>query len=194
VVKTGETCVYTPTAGYFGADSFTYTINDGTDTSTGTVNITVLECTLVQVAVLDAWTDYANGTPNNRSGAITTGTNINPTNGTDELFLVAITMENEGSVTGNVTGVWVDDSLGTQLTEIYSTNNDAVQHAWMGYLASADIPGGNFVLYFEYDNNEGFFGNNVTSYHVKWASYENVHQTDIYTTTNGRGTMRILMT
>jgi hypothetical protein len=183
VVKTGETCVYTPTAGYFGADSFTYTINDGTDTSTGTVNITVLECTVVQVAVLDSWTDYANGTLGNHTGNITTGTNINVTNGTDELFLVAITMENDGSVTGNVTGVWTDDSGGTQLTEIYSTNNNAVQHAWMGYLASADIPGGNFVLYIEYDNGDESWESNVTSYHVKWASYENVD-----------GTMRILMT
>jgi len=35
------TITYTPNAGYEGADSFTYTISDGQDTDTATVNLTV---------------------------------------------------------------------------------------------------------------------------------------------------------
>ena len=35
------TITYTPHANYNGTDSFTYTVSDGTDTATGTVNITV---------------------------------------------------------------------------------------------------------------------------------------------------------
>lgn len=37
----GATATYTSTAGYTGADSFTYTVSDGTDTATATVNLTV---------------------------------------------------------------------------------------------------------------------------------------------------------
>ena len=35
------TLTYTPNAGFDGADSFDYTVGDGTDSDTGTVNITV---------------------------------------------------------------------------------------------------------------------------------------------------------
>ena len=37
----GGVVTYTPTAGYTGADSFTYTVDDGHVTATGTVNVTV---------------------------------------------------------------------------------------------------------------------------------------------------------
>ena len=42
VTLSGSTATYTPNAGYFGTDSFTYTANDGTaDSNTGTVTVTV---------------------------------------------------------------------------------------------------------------------------------------------------------
>jgi hypothetical protein len=36
-----SSCTYTPNTGFTGSDSFTYTISDGTATSTATVNVTV---------------------------------------------------------------------------------------------------------------------------------------------------------
>lgn len=42
-VVTGNKVTYTPTTGYFGTDSFTYTANDGKgDSNVGTINVTVL--------------------------------------------------------------------------------------------------------------------------------------------------------
>jgi hypothetical protein len=42
--STGQVLTYTPTADYFGSDSFTYTVNDGTqDSAPATVSITVIE-------------------------------------------------------------------------------------------------------------------------------------------------------
>ncbi|MGH1563557.1 Ig-like domain-containing protein [Mumia sp. DW29H23] len=39
----GADVTYTPKAGFFGEDSFTYTVSDGTDSATGTVTVTVNE-------------------------------------------------------------------------------------------------------------------------------------------------------
>lgn len=41
VEKTDNTFIYTPNADYSGRDTFTYTVSDGTLSSTGTVNVTV---------------------------------------------------------------------------------------------------------------------------------------------------------
>ena len=44
VVDNGDgTLTYTPNTGYLGADSFTYSVSDGTSTDTGTVNLTVTD-------------------------------------------------------------------------------------------------------------------------------------------------------
>jgi hypothetical protein len=40
-INGATTLTYTPTIGYTGSDSFTYTISDGSQTATGTVNMTV---------------------------------------------------------------------------------------------------------------------------------------------------------
>jgi len=40
-INGGATLTYTPTTGYTGSDSFTYTVSDGSATATGTVNMTV---------------------------------------------------------------------------------------------------------------------------------------------------------
>jgi YD repeat-containing protein len=40
-INSGATLTYTPTTGYTGSDSFTYTVSDGSATATGTVNMTV---------------------------------------------------------------------------------------------------------------------------------------------------------
>ena len=48
--------VFTPNANYFGPASFTYTISDGTATSTATVNVTVYPQNDPPVAVADSAT------------------------------------------------------------------------------------------------------------------------------------------
>src|SRR5204862_7817748 len=56
-INTGNLTVsYTPAANYFGSDSFTYTITDGTLTSTATVNVTVTGANDGPVAVNDTAT------------------------------------------------------------------------------------------------------------------------------------------
>ena len=41
VINSGTSITYTPTPGYYGADSFSYTISDGSETATATVSVTV---------------------------------------------------------------------------------------------------------------------------------------------------------
>lgn len=61
VVLQGGKPVYTPNAGFSGTDSFTYTVSDGTDTTTATVNVTVNAVIPPLEASTDAFTiDTAN--------------------------------------------------------------------------------------------------------------------------------------
>ena len=41
VTTDGSSTTYTPSAGFFGSDSYTYTVSDGTDTATGSVTVVV---------------------------------------------------------------------------------------------------------------------------------------------------------
>ena len=50
------TVTYTPNAGFFGSDSFTYVVSDGSATDTATVRVTVTEVTNAPVAVDDTAT------------------------------------------------------------------------------------------------------------------------------------------
>ncbi|MGB7329637.1 MAG: tandem-95 repeat protein, partial [Rubripirellula sp.] len=52
----GASVVYTPASGYIGADSFTYTISDGSLTHQATVSVTVQSVDEPPVAVADAFT------------------------------------------------------------------------------------------------------------------------------------------
>ncbi len=57
VVNNGNgTVTYTPNAGFFGSDSFTYVVSDGSATDTATVRVTVTEVTNAPVAVDDTAT------------------------------------------------------------------------------------------------------------------------------------------
>ena len=51
-----ETVTYTPDSEYYGTDSFTYTVSDGTDTDTATVTVTVTSVNDAPVAVDDTAT------------------------------------------------------------------------------------------------------------------------------------------
>ncbi len=65
VTVSGSTATYTPNAGYYGADSFTYTANDGTVDSapaTVTVTVTVVNETPVAVAASLTTTEDTAGT------------------------------------------------------------------------------------------------------------------------------------
>lgn len=50
VINSGSTLTYTPTAGYAGSDSFSYTVSDGLLPSTATVSVTVANTAPVAVA------------------------------------------------------------------------------------------------------------------------------------------------
>ena len=75
-VKDGSTTevTYTPNDDYFGSDSFTYTATDGTDTSQGTVNVTVTAVNDAPVVTGDAQIDYAE----NGSGSVFTFSAADP--------------------------------------------------------------------------------------------------------------------
>ncbi|WP_372846233.1 cadherin-like domain-containing protein [Pontiella sp.] len=70
---TGQVLTYTPNADFFGADSFTYTVNDGAqDSAPATVSITVVEATDGELILNgDFEADGLVGTVNNIVGPIT---------------------------------------------------------------------------------------------------------------------------
>ncbi len=122
--------VYTPTAGFFGSDSFTYRANDGVvDSNIATVTITVNEVTIAPVAADDAYstnqdtvlTVAAPGVLANDSGAsvLTAVLDSGPTNGT-------LTLTGDGSVVYTPTaGFFGSDSFTYRATDGTADSNVA---------------------------------------------------------------------
>ena len=80
--------IYTPMATYFGGDTFTYTVSDGTDTATGTVTVTVTPTPLAAV-------DDTAQTPENQ--AVTIAVLDNDTG--NNLSVTSVTQGAHGTVT-----------------------------------------------------------------------------------------------
>ena len=85
---------YTPSANYNGSDSFTYTVSDGTDSSIGTVNITVTPVNDLPVAVSDT-----KSTPEDTATTITVATDID-----SSVFISVCTGGNGGIIVDNKDG------------------------------------------------------------------------------------------
>lgn len=99
VTVSGADLVYTPNAGYSGADSFTYTISDGNGgTSTATVNLTVNAPAPVNASPV-ATNDTASVTEDS-SVSISVKTNDTDTDG-DKLSISSFTQGANGTVTAS---------------------------------------------------------------------------------------------
>lgn len=98
--------VYTPDAGYFGTDSFTYTATDGTATSSpATVTINVAEVNSAPVAAADSYTVLEGGT---LAVAAATGVLANDTDeDDDDLTAELVVGPAHGSLTFNADGSFV---------------------------------------------------------------------------------------
>ncbi|MFT4288232.1 sigma-70 family RNA polymerase sigma factor [Nocardioides sp.] len=94
VVRNGDTLTYTPQASYDGPDSFTYTLSDGADTTTGTVHVTV-EPNHAPLADPDQATT---GTTGDRSVTVDVLANDTDPDG-DPLTLVSVTGAAHGTAT-----------------------------------------------------------------------------------------------
>ncbi|MGQ9351060.1 Ig-like domain-containing protein [Mycolicibacterium gilvum] len=100
---TGGTITYTPTTGYAGTETLTYTVSDGTDTATATLTITVPAATPINtppVAVNDSYTMPAGAT----SATVNVVSNDTDAD-SDTLSVTAVT----GAVNGTTTfsGGWI---------------------------------------------------------------------------------------
>ena len=89
------TVTYTPDTGFFGTDSFTYTVSDGVATSTATVSVTVSEVNDPPTAVNDSATVDEDG-----SVAITVLANDSDPDG-DTLTVTTFTQGTNGGVTNS---------------------------------------------------------------------------------------------
>jgi hypothetical protein len=101
VSNNGSSVSYTPAANYFGADSFTYTVDDGhggTDTANVNVNVTAVEDTP------DAVDDVANVVEDTGANPINVLSNDADPDG-DALSVVAVTQGAHGSVSNDGTSV-----------------------------------------------------------------------------------------
>ena len=97
VVNNTTDVSYTPNAGYFGDDTFTYDVTDGTSTATGTVTVSVTRSNIAPTALDDAAT-----TP--QGIAITIDVLANDSDGDtppDSLTIASVTQGASGSVANN---------------------------------------------------------------------------------------------
>ncbi len=99
VAINGTTVDYTPNADWSGADSFTYTVTDGTDTAVGTVNITVNAVNDAPMAIADAITTDEDVTVN--IAVLTNDTDVE----LDTLSVQSVTQGTNGTVAINGTTV-----------------------------------------------------------------------------------------
>ncbi|WP_426000361.1 Ig-like domain-containing protein [Caulobacter sp. DWR1-3-2b1] len=109
VANANGTITYTPTAGYAGPDSFTYTISDGRGgTATGTVNVTVASGT-----GNTAPTAVANSVSTTRGAPFTIDPRANDTDiDGDSLTITAVTQGGNGAVTFTASGVTYTPAAG----------------------------------------------------------------------------------
>lgn len=125
VVNSGTSVTFTPTSGYSGADSFTYTISDGQGGSaTATVSMTISSANTAPVAVNDSNSAFAMYTGG--AGVRPTKTldpRANDTDANDDtLTITAVTQGTKGSVT--FTGTTVTYLYGTATSAPLSTTDN----------------------------------------------------------------------
>lgn len=160
VVLNGDTCEYTPNAGWFGTDTFTYDISDdqgGTDTAT--VTVTVLECSLNNVTLNGTWS----GTDDTTAGT-TISYSYGAPAGTNRMMIVVVTHEDTGSET--ITGVTYNGSPVNEITSQASTDG----YVWIGYqlLGTGGAIGATNV--------QATFTGFVTASRIMVATYDNANQ------------------
>ncbi len=157
VVKNGDgTFTYTPSLNFYGADSFTYTLDDGEGgVDTATVSLTVNPVNDAPVAGDDAWTGYENGTVVNNvstndsdvdSNSLTFAVASGPTQG-------ALTFQTDGTFSYlpeiGFTGVdsftyTVNDGAGgTATSHVTLTISPLVPSAWYKLDGNVDDAMGN---------------------------------------------------
>ncbi|MDO8297682.1 MAG: Ig-like domain-containing protein [Caulobacter sp.] len=124
VVNGGTSVTFTPTAGYSGADSFTYTISDGQGgTATATVSMTISASNSAPVAVTDtnsAFALYTGGAGVRPTKTLDPRVNDTDANG-DTLTITGVTQGAKGTVT--FTGTTVTYRYGTATSSPLSTTD-----------------------------------------------------------------------
>jgi len=105
VTNTTDKILYTPDEDYFGTDSFSYTVTDGTDTATATVTVTVNQINDAPVAVDDVVTTLQDTPVSFTLRA--TDVDIDPTTPYEEHPLVfeIISAPAHGELSGDLTDV-----------------------------------------------------------------------------------------
>jgi hypothetical protein len=107
-IKEGNKVRYTPDEDYYGTDSFSYTVTDGTDTATATVTVTVNQINDAPVAVDDVVTTLQDTPVSFTLRA--TDVDIDPTTPYEEHPLVfqIISAPAHGELSGDLTDVYYE--------------------------------------------------------------------------------------
>ena len=116
VINNTSDVTYTPNAGFFGDDTFTYDATDGSSTSTATVTVTVTRSNIAPTAVDDAAT-----TP--QGIAATIDVLANDSDGDtppDALTITGVTQGANGSVTNSATDVTYTPNAGFTGTDSFT--------------------------------------------------------------------------
>jgi hypothetical protein len=159
---------YTPTTGYSGSDSFTYKANNGTDSNTATVSITIIMA--VPTAVDDSYSVYANHT---LTVSAASGLLLNDT-GTGTLTSVKVSDPSHGSVSLSsdggftytpTTGYSGSDSYTYKAHNASGDSNTATVSIAVNQPTRVLIDFGiNFLSSTTAPNSDGRYWNNFTAY------------------------------
>jgi VCBS repeat-containing protein len=119
---------YTPSANYYGPDSFTYTVTSGSVTETATVNVTVTAVNDPPVANNDSATAVEAGGVNNATPGTNPSGNVITSNDTDPeggvLKVVSVTGAASGTVNGSTAGAYGTLTLNQDGSYAYTLNNN----------------------------------------------------------------------
>jgi YD repeat-containing protein len=143
-VNSGTTVTYTPTTGYSGSDSFTYTISDGHGgTATGTVNVTVsAPANSAPTANDDA--PIASATYTGGTLGVKPSVTFDPrTNDTDPdgdaLSVTAVTQPTNGNVTFNGVSITYVTKVGYKATTSFTDTFAYTISDGHGHTATANV-------------------------------------------------------
>ena len=150
----GNTISYAPAADYLGADSFTYTVSDGSGTDTGTVNVMVTAAVTIVEWSTGVYSDTGTGINTGTSPNVVTSVTLDYTaaanTGSNRLMLVGVSW-NCGTTSSENETITSATYTGGTLTQLYDYDvltANGHRHSAIYYVINPTSGAGQVILSF----------------------------------------------